>query len=305
MSAARQGTGKAAGKKGAPPALAEMARARVVPVSGHTAGLVWAASAAMAFLAVLALALGLAAGRLADDWGAGLDGTATLRLPAAPGQLAAVTARAETLLAESPGILRSRTLSPSEQRALLEPWFGPDLPVEALPLPGMIELGTGPGFDPQALRDRLTAEIPDAVLDDHTRWRQPLVRAAGGLRVVALAGAVLIAVAMAAMVTLAAGFSLAANAQVLRVLRLIGAPDSFVARAFTRRFALRALIGAAGGTALGMAALAAIPRGAGLFQGIGPQGLDWLAMLAIPPAAALIAWIATRRAALRVLKTEG
>ena len=52
---------------------------------------------------------------------------------------------------------------------------------------------------------------------------------------------------MAAMITLAANAALATNAQVIRVLRLIGARDTYIARAFVRRFTLRALSGAAVG----------------------------------------------------------
>ena len=51
------------------------------------------------------------------------------------------------------------------------------------------------------------------------------------------------------MITLAANAALATNAQVIRVLRLIGARDTYIARAFVRRFTLRALSGAAIGTA--------------------------------------------------------
>ena len=52
---------------------------------------------------------------------------------------------------------------------------------------------------------------------------------------------------MAAMITLAARAALAANAEVIRVLRLVGAKDSYIARAFVRRFTLRTLAGAAVG----------------------------------------------------------
>ena len=41
---------------------------RIVPRTGQTARLTLAVSAAMAFLAVFALALSLASGRLADRW---------------------------------------------------------------------------------------------------------------------------------------------------------------------------------------------------------------------------------------------
>jgi len=284
-----------------------IAPARVVPGSGYTAALTWAAAGSMAFIAVFALALGLAAGRLADRWAATLSQTATLRLSAPPAQLAQQTTAALEILRTTPGIAAVRVIDAEEQRALLEPWFGPDLPVEALALPRLIEIVEGsPGFDPVGLRLRLAGEAPGAVLDDHSRWRRPLVQAAGALRMLALAAVVLTGVAMAAMVTLAAGFALAANAQSIRVLRLVGARDAFIARAFTRRFALRALFGAAAGTLAGMAALAALPPDeGGVLSGLGPRGLDWVAMLAIPPLAALVAWLTTRLAAFRVLRKEG
>ncbi|NIR61201.1 MAG: cell division protein FtsX, partial [Gammaproteobacteria bacterium] len=94
------------------------------------------------------------------------------------------------------------------------------------------------------------AEVPGAVLDDHTRWRRPLVSAASRLRLLGIVSLLLIGAAMAAMITLAAQAALAANTQVIAVLRLVGARDSYITRAFVRRFTLRAL----GGSALGMAA---------------------------------------------------
>ncbi len=63
------------------------------------------------------------------------------------------------------------------------------------------------------------------------------------------------------MITLAAQAALAANDPVIRVLRLIGARDSYIARAFVRRFTLRALAGAALGTLAGMMAVFPAARG--------------------------------------------
>jgi cell division transport system permease protein len=281
--------------------------AQVVPRAAGTAALTWVAAGAMAFVAVFALALGLAAGRLADRWEATLADTATLRLSAPPAQIAAQTEAALEILRTTPGVASARVIDLDESRALLEPWFGPDLPVEVLALPRLIEIVAAPeGYDPLGLRLRLAGEAPGAVLDDHARWRAPLVQAAGVLRGIALGSVVLIGAAMAAMVALAAGFALAANAQTIRVLRLVGARDAFIVRAFTRRFALRALGGAALGAVAGMAALAFVPQDAGgVMAGVAPRGLDWLAMAALPPAAALVAWITTRIAAFRVLRRDG
>jgi cell division transport system permease protein len=279
---------------------------RVVPPSGFTARLTSLTAAAMAFLAVFALALGLAAGRLADRWQAELQGTATIRVSAPADQQAAQVRAVLALLSTTPGVASARALEVDELRRLLEPWLGPDLPIEALPLPALIEVTEGAaGFDPEGLRMRLAAEAPGAVLDDHTRWRRPLVTAAERLRLLALASIVLIGGATAAMISLAAHAALAANRQVIAVLRLVGARDAYIARAFVRRFTRRALAGAAAGTAAGMAAVAALPpmdEAGGFLTGLAFQGLHWALPLAIPPLAALVAWAATRAAAFGILR---
>lgn len=282
--------------------------ARVVPASGFSAILTGATAAAMAFLAVFALALSMASGQLAERWSQTLAQTATLRISAPPGEIAAQTSMVLEVLRTTPGIASTRLLETDEQRALLAPWFGPDLPVEALALPRLVEIIEAPeGFDPVGLRMRLAAEAPGAVLDDHTRWRRPLVQAAGGLRALSVLSVALIAGTMATMIALAASASLAANAQVIRVLRLVGAQDRFIARAFVRRFALRGFVGAALGTAVALAGLVLLPPAGdegGYLVGLGFVGAGWLLPLAIPPLAALVAWAATRATALRVLRRD-
>lgn len=279
---------------------------RVVPPTGYTARLTLFSAAAMSFLAVFALAMSLATGRLADRWGAELARTSTLRISAPPDQMATQTQAAIRVLETTPGVERARALSDQEQRALLEPWLGPDLPVESLPIPTLIEIiESESGYDADGLRLRLSAEAPGAVLDDHTRWRRPMVAAAGALRSLGWISILLIAGTVAAMITLAANAALAANAQVIAVLRLVGARDSYIEGAFVRRFTQRALGGATVGAGLGMSAVALLPQGdvaGGFLTGLGFQGLHWFWPLLIPPAAAAVAYAATRAAARRTLR---
>lgn len=279
---------------------------RVVPPSGFTAQLTLFTSGAMAFLAVFALALSLASGRLADRWAGALAGTATIRISAPPEQIAAQEAAVLALLATTPGIGSARAIPVDEQTKMLEPWFGPGLPIDALPLPRLVELTEGPGgYDGEGLRQRLAAEAPGAVLDDHTRWRRPLAVAAERLRFLGLLSLALIAGATGAMITLAANAALSANLPVIRVLRLVGAKDSYIVRAFVRRFTLRALSGAAAGTVLAMIGVALLPRAedaGGFLTGLGFQGTGWLLPLLLPPITAIVAFAATRLAALRTLK---
>lgn len=279
---------------------------RVVPPTGHTAWLTLFAAAAMAFLAVFALALSLATSRLADRWGDALARSSTLRISAPEGQMLAQTDAALKVLETTPGIASARALTSEEQRDLLEPWFGPDLPLETLPIPQLVEIiETGQGYDAAGLRLRLSAEVPGAVLDDHTRWRQPLVRAASRLRFLGWISLLLIAGTVAAMITLAARAALAANAQVIGVLRLVGARDHYIAQAFVRRFTLRGLGGAGVGMLLGSVAIAFLPStevGGGFLTGLGFQGWQWLWPLTIPLLSGGVAYFATRAAAQRTLR---
>ena len=115
----------------------------------------------------------------------------------------------------------------------------------------------------------------------------------------------MIAATTGVIITLAAGAALAANAQIIGALRLIGARDVYIARAFVRRFTLRTLVGASAGTLFAMASVAVLPPAggeAGFLTGLGFRGVEWLWPLAIPLLAAVVSFWATRSAALRRLR---
>ena len=279
---------------------------RVVPKSGYTAALTIVSAAAMAFLAVFTLALAFAADDLADRWEAELAGTATVRITAAPETVAAETEAVLTALGQTPGILTARQLDLEEQMALLAPWFGTGLPVEQLNLPVLIEVTETPdGPDRTGLEQRLAAEAPGAVYESHGRWRQPLIAAAERLRSLGYLALILIALVSAVTMALAASASLSANAQVVDVLRLVGARDRWISGAFVWRFAMRAILGAFLGMIAGLVVVVLIPGGAeaGILGGLGFQGVEWLWPILVPVGAGIIAAIATYLAAHRTLRS--
>lgn len=279
---------------------------RIVPPTGFTARLTLFTAAAMAFLSVFALALSLASGRLASRWGEELAQSSTVRISAPSDQLASQTQAALRVLRTTQGVVSARALTQAEQQALLEPWLGPDVPVDTLPVPQLIEVIEAPeGYDVAGLRLRLSAEVAGAVVDDHTRWRRPLVRAAARLRLLAWLSIGLIGGLMAAMITLAANATLAANTQVIAVLRLIGATDMYITGAFVRRFTNRALAGALFGTGVAVLALVFLPSSEqenGFLTGLGFQGFHWVLPAIVPFVAAAVAFVSTRAAASRALR---
>lgn len=285
----------------------EGAARRIVPPTGFTAHLTLFSAGAMAFLAVFALALALATDRLAERWASELSQSVTVRVSGQQQEQETMVQAVLEILQTTPGAGQPRLLEHDEVSALLTPWFGPDMPIDALPVPDLIELPiASEEFDAEGLRLRLEGEAPGAVLDDHTQWRRPLVSAANRLQALGIISLALIAAASAAMITLAAKAALAANGQVIRVLRLIGARDITIAIAFVRRFTHRAAIGAAAGTVLGMGAIALLPdmqAAGGFLTGLAFTGWGWLLPLLIPLVAAIVGFFATRWASLKMLES--
>ena len=77
---------------------------RVVPPTGFTARLTVFSAFAMAFLAVFAIALSLAVGRVATQWGEDLARSSTVRISAPAGETALQTEAALRVLRTTPGI---------------------------------------------------------------------------------------------------------------------------------------------------------------------------------------------------------
>jgi cell division transport system permease protein len=279
---------------------------RVVPKIGMTSWLTVFVSAGMAFLAVFALALAFSTERVARSWTDDLARAATVRITGTAGSVDDTTATVVQMLQRTPGVTSARILSEAEQRRLLEPWIGGTLDLSQLPVPQLVEITIDTDtFDADGLRLYLSENHPGTALDDHARWRAPLIAVASRVRILGFGTLLLIGLVMAALVTLAARAALSANSRVIKVLRLIGARDAFVARAFVRRVTLRAMAGALLGVTIGLVAVALIPdagSGTGLLAQFGFVGRQWLWPLALIPATGLIAVVATRAAARSALK---
>lgn len=278
----------------------------VVPPSGGTAHLVAATAFAMAVLAVVAMSATLAAHRLAIRWSSELARSSTVTILAPAETMAAQTEAALQAVRTTPGILFARVLSAEEQQRLLAPWLGTDLALDLLPVPDIIVIEeTVEGPDPVGLRLRLAGEAPDALYDDHTQWRRPMMAVAERLRLFGYGALMLIVLCLAATVTLAARATIAANRQVILTLRLIGARDSYIATAFVKRHALRAFLGALAGTLIAALLLRLMPdAGAdGAFSArLRPAGLEWLWLATVPVLSGAVAYLATRLAAAHLLR---
>tara|TARA_B100001057_G_scaffold309546_1_gene309528 strand:+ start:408 stop:1301 length:894 start_codon:yes stop_codon:yes gene_type:complete len=280
---------------------------QIVPTNGFTTLLTFFTSASMAFLIVFSVAISFAADRLAHSWSDSLANSATLRVSAPKADLESQTEAALNVLSNTKGIASFRLLKEEEQQALLEPWFGPKVPIKNLPMPRLISIEEDEnGYDRAGLRLRLAAEVPSAVLDDHTRWRQPLIKAAYRIWFLGWLSIGLIFFIVIAMMVLVTRAALSSNRKVIEVLRLVGATDQYIAAAFVRKFAFRAFFGSALGAMLASVTLFLLPSEVdqtAVLLGLRLEGMEWFWLIVVPLSFFVMTFLTARISSLSILKS--
>ncbi len=272
-------------------------RVRDVPLSGDPASryLPWTVGL-LVFLATLAFAAGMFLSSAGDAWRQNLSGTLTVQIPVSDGsdRRERVEAAAE-LLRTTPGIVSVRPIPDSEIAVLLEPWLGKQVLGLDLPVPDLIDVSVvrGADIDIAALSARLARVAPGAVVDDHAIWLRRLTEFTRIAETVSFAVMIVILISAVATVIFTTRTGLAIHSDVVEVLHLIGAQDSYVARQFQQHTLRLASAGAAVGFLLGAGVVWLTHVYGGRLSGgllpelaLGP--LQWAMLVALPVAAVLL-----------------
>ena len=278
---------------------------QVVPNTGFTKWLTTFTAGAMSFLAVVGLAFSLICSDLSNEWGESLKNS-SLRLSAPTDLLEKQTKVALAILEQTSGVKSARLVGISAKKKLLEPWLGVDFPLEAIAMPALIEIHeTEAGVDYEGLRLRLSAELPSAILDNHAEWRRPIEVVSKLVSQLGMFTVILIMLSSIAMVTMASNAALSANVKVLRVLRLVGAFDTFIVTAFVRIFTLRVFLGSLTGTVCAGLVLFLIPtfsENLGILDVVRLEIKDTIYIACVPFLFAIISIFVTRNAVKSSLK---
>jgi cell division transport system permease protein len=207
-----------------------------------------------ALMAYVAAMMGIGLLGLSDmlgEWNRLQAGSLTLQLPADTS--AARTEMALAVLRQTPGITGAHLVDPAETKRLLEPWLGPAVPLDQLPLPGLVDLRIDPNaaIDFAALRQKLTSVAPGAELEERpTEFgsRRADLRRASAVLVV---GLFLIAVLGVKSLLFGIWGHLARHQQAIELLHWLGADDGDIAARFQRQALLHGLLGSAGAAVAG------------------------------------------------------
>ncbi|HZT50985.1 MAG TPA: cell division protein, partial [Stellaceae bacterium] len=204
------------------------------------------------------------------------------------------------------GIVAARPLPRAEVAKLLEPWLGPTLPADELALPRLIDVrvDTARGADLEGLGKALAKAAPSAVLDDHRLWLERLAALVRAAQATALGIVVLIGGAAVLTVIFTTRAGLAVHRDVIELLHLMGARDSYIASQFQYQALRLGLGGGALGLGLALATLLGLGHAADAASVFGDATVplpsmrltlrDWAMLPLFPAAAAMLAMVTAR-----------
>jgi cell division transport system permease protein len=195
--------------------------------------------AIMTFLAALTAGTAMLIAHSADDWRGAVAREMTIQVRPVVGRdiEADVTAAVATARAAA-GVADVYAYTKAQSEALLAPWLGSGLDLSELPVPRLIVVKLDPkaALDVDALRKDVSDKVPNATIDDHRLWLQRLSVMAGTVVVIAFVIFALVMLAMGLAVGFATRGAMAGNREIIEVLHLVGAADSYISRQFQRHF---------------------------------------------------------------------
>ena len=220
--------------------------------------------------------------------------------PAASPDVAAALA----VLRPTPGVTGARPVPVAELEQLVEPWLageprrGDDLP---LPLPRLIDVtfDRAAEIDLAALEERLRAAVAGASIDPEALTLGRAEELARYVRVLALGSGILVVVGVLVVVGMVTRMSLGLHRDTVELLRMMGAPDAYVARQFERHALLTGLQGGLLGFVAAILTVLLLVYGSRLLRLLSTLPLDlrpvdWIVLACVPVVGALLITVVAR-----------
>lgn len=222
----------------------------ILPPSNIQGNALMVVIAIMAFLACLTLGAVSMIRATAGSWQSQISREVTIQIkPDDNINMEQSLNRAKDLALSFVGTKSGQIVDEAATARLLEPWLGAGLDIKDLPVPRLVIITIDESHPPDfaAMRDLLSAQIPQATLDDHRNWVDKLVSMAHTTVLIGFGILILVFTAMILTVIFATRGALSGNRHIIEVLHFVGAESQFVAREFQKHFLKISLKGAGAG----------------------------------------------------------
>lgn len=204
--------------------------------------------------------------------------------------------RTVAMLEAMPEVQKVTPLTDEQLQRLLKPWLGDDINTSDLPIPRLIDVRLKPGADVDfnILAQKLAHIAPQASLDNHKLWLNKLINFAAGLKMLALAVLMLVVCVTSGAIFYTTQTSLGLHKDVIEILHLMGAKDTYIAQQYAVRTAWLGGIGGVIGVAVSIPVIFLIAHLAQQIEGgiINEANLStgaWIIILSLPLFSSLVA----------------
>ncbi len=143
------------------------------------------------------------------------------------------------------GVTKVTPLTDEQLDELLSPWLGDDVDISDLPTPRIIDVKISPDaeIDFAQLSMDLAQASPQATLDSHKLWLNKLISFADGLNLIASTVLLLVAAITSGAIFYTTQMSLGLHHNIIEILHIIGAKDTYIAQQYTKRMGFLGFIG--------------------------------------------------------------
>ena len=290
---------------------------QIMPASGVSGRTLTIVMTIMCYLACMAMGGLIIINTSIERWTSDIAGEVTVQVrPIADVDIEGELQKAVELLEQTEGVSSVTVLSMDDAKALLEPWLGSGEVLQELPVPRLIRVAIDRDAPPnlETLGLKISQRVSGATLDSHRRWQGQLVRTAGTLRMIGYSVLFLISVTTIAIIVFATRSAMHSNRDIVEVLHLVGAQDTFISVQVQRHFLKLGLQGGLIGAFAGALTFTAVNMlaedgAAGIGRNIDAIAsgtynfsvASYLLLLLIPLVATLISLMTARFATMRIL----
>ncbi len=143
------------------------------------------------------------------------------------------------------GVLKVTPLTDDQLNDLLHPWLGDEINIGNLPAPRIIDVKISPkaNIDFNQLAKDLATASPQASLDNHKLWLNKLISFADGLNLIASTILLLVACITSGAIFYTTQMSLGLHHNIIEILHIVGAKDTYIAQQYAKRMAFLGFIG--------------------------------------------------------------
>ena len=207
------------------------------------------------------------------------------------------------------GVLKVTPLSDEQLNELLSPWLGDEVNINDLPAPRIIDVKISPDADIDftQLAQDLAVASPQASLDNHKLWLNKLIAFADGLNLIASTILLLVAAITSGAIFYTTQMSLGLHHNIIEILHIVGAKDTYVAQQYAKRMAFLGFMGGVIGLLFAIPSIffignLAVDIEGGIISEAGLSIFDWCIIFALPLFSMLIAMLTAYYTVKKTLK---